>query len=77
MSFRAQRCSEGISWVPVSVAAAELGVSKQRVHQLISGGRLVGRQYNRTWLVNSRSIEARMALLGQEARSSYVVREGV
>lgn len=77
MSFRAQRANEGIAWVPVSVASVELGVSKQRVHQLIQSGRLVARQYNRTWLVNSRSIEARIALLGQEARSSYVVREGL
>ena len=55
-----------MAWIPVSAARVQLGVSKQRVHQLIRGGRLVARDVMGTILVSQRSIEARIALLEKE-----------
>ncbi len=55
------------SWIPVSGAARLLKVSPQRVYQLIAAGAIVARQCDRTWLVNYRSVESRIAVLAAES----------
>lgn len=64
MSFYSSKLET--AWVPVSVAADELGVRRQRIHQLLKDGKLVGKKLNNTVLVSLRSIEARIALLREE-----------
>ena len=54
------------AYVPVSVARLMLGVSRQRIYQLIDGGLLMAVKVQNTWLISRRSIEARSALLKQE-----------
>lgn len=55
------------AFIPVRAAGEMLGVSKQRVHQLMQGGQLVFKKVSRTILISARSVEARLALLAQEA----------
>lgn len=62
------RSGEVLRWVPVGVARAMLRVSRQRVYQLLDSGALQGQQIGGHWLVSTRSIESRIALLEQEAR---------
>jgi len=54
------------SWIPVSQAARRLKVSRQRVYQLLELGLISGRKVDRTWLVSSRSVDSRVALLLKE-----------
>jgi len=58
-----------VRWVPVSVAAKSLRVTRQRVYQLIRQGALVSVKANCSVLVSMRSVDARNALLEQEGRS--------
>jgi len=62
------------AWIPVSEAATLLLVSPQRVYQLIAAGAIVARQVGRTWLVNHRSVESRIAVLRAESGGSDVGR---
>jgi len=55
-----------VKWVPVSAAAASLGVTETRVYQLIGNESLSAVKVNRTWLVSVRSINARIQLLRSE-----------
>ena len=55
-----------VAWVPVRTAAHMLGVSRQRVYQLLDDGKLMGRDIDGTILVSQRSIEGRIALLERE-----------
>lgn len=48
-----------VEYVPVRSAAKLLGVSVQRVHQLLGAGKLMGRKMDATWLVSMRSIKLR------------------
>lgn len=50
-----------------SAAAEKLKISPQRVGQLIRSGGLVGRKSAHTWLVSTRSVDARVELLLSEA----------
>ena len=51
------------SWIPVSQAARRLKVSRQRAYQLLDQGLIHGRKVESTWLVSSRSVDARIVLL--------------
>lgn len=64
---RASRASSGVDTVEVtrSEAAARLGVTPQRVGQLLKVGALTGRKFGRSWLVDVASLEA--AREGREA----------
>lgn len=55
-----------IRWVSVWTAARILGVSRQRVYQLIDAGALVGLKDANTVLVSARTAEARKLLLERE-----------
>lgn len=55
-----------IRWVPVSIAARELGVSAQRVYQLCATGELVSVVYGRTRLVSLRTVRWRAQERGRE-----------
>lgn len=55
-----------MAWIPVRTAASMLGVSRQRVYQLVAKGALTGRSVDGTVLVGQRSVEARVALLLRE-----------
>lgn len=57
-----------VRWIPVSVAAAQLRVTRQRVYQLRDQGALVWMKVNYTVLISQRSVEARRALLLAERR---------
>ena len=54
------------SWVPVSAAAELLRVSRSRVYQLIGAGSIVAVRVDRTWLINRRSVDSRIAMLRAE-----------
>lgn len=58
--------SSTIRWVSVTAAARELGVSPQRVRQLIKSGGLAGEMSGGVWLVSVASITARIAQLTRE-----------
>jgi predicted DNA-binding transcriptional regulator len=47
-----------IRWVPTSVAARELGISRQAVRGLMKRGRLAGEYVGNQWLVSVGTIEA-------------------
>jgi hypothetical protein len=53
-------------WVTVGEAAKMLGVSRQRIHQLLNQAALTATKSESIWLVSVRSIEARRALLREE-----------
>jgi len=55
-----------IGWIPARTARLMLGVSRQRVYQLLNEGKLSGRVVDGTVLVALRSVEARIALLTKE-----------
>lgn len=55
--------STAVKWVPTSVARRRLGVSKQRVYQLIQTGGLAGGRIDGIMMVSSRSIEDRLLSL--------------
>ena len=53
----------GINWerlVSVQEAADLLGVNRQRVHQLLDGGKLEGAKVGGTWIVDRASVDRRM-----------------
>jgi hypothetical protein len=50
-------------WVPVRTAIRVLGLSKQRVYQLIHEGKLTSKELDGTKLVSVRSIEDRAKLM--------------
>lgn len=53
-------------YVPVVVAAEMLGVSRQRVHQLLQAGLLSGIKVGRQiWIIED-TVRARLALLREE-----------
>jgi excisionase family DNA binding protein len=56
-------------WVPVALAARELGVSRQRVYELIRNGGLAWCKMGLLVLVGRASIDARNALKGQKSES--------
>lgn len=58
-------------WITVSETADILGVTRQRVHQLLQSGGLTGTQSGRTWLISIRSIEARQAMMKRESDRIY------
>jgi excisionase family DNA binding protein len=53
-----------VLWVTTAIARRMLGVSRQRVHQLIKEGRLRSTKVHGSLMVATRSIEARIN--GQE-----------
>lgn len=55
-----------VAWIPAGEAAAMLKVSRQRVYQLIEQGSVMAIKRGPTWLVNHRSVMARIALLMKE-----------
>lgn len=68
---------EGLpSFVPTMTAARMLKVSKQRVYQLIKEGAIVAQQCDGTWMVNVRSIQARIALLAAESAGAAPASSG-
>jgi predicted DNA-binding protein (UPF0251 family) len=56
-----------LAYVSSKTCGRMLGVSRQRVQQLLSEGKLSGCVVDGRWVISSRSVEARMALLKQEA----------
>lgn len=47
-------------YCPVSAAVTILGVSRQRVYQLLQSGRLSGRKFGHTWLIRMSSVRSRL-----------------
>ncbi len=64
------RSGEALRWIPVGVATEMLRVSRQRVYQLLESGALQGQQIGGHWLISTRSIQSRIALLEREARQA-------
>jgi len=60
MLGRSTKMAVGLKYVPVSTAAKMLGVSRQRVYQLLGMGIISGYQIDRHWQVNVRSVGVRM-----------------
>ncbi len=60
---RILKSDQPTSWIPVSQAARRLKVTRQRVYQLLEQGLVHGRKMGTTWLVSSRSVDSRIALL--------------
>lgn len=56
-----------IRWVPTAVARRMLGVSRQRVYQLVQCGRLAGARIDGVLLVSSASLEDRLKWLEDQA----------
>jgi hypothetical protein len=54
-----------LAWMPVAAAVGSLGVSKQRVYQLIACGRLGSMRVNGTWLVRWSDVLERADRLGR------------
>ncbi|MBQ9002144.1 MAG: helix-turn-helix domain-containing protein [Eggerthellaceae bacterium] len=52
--------ADGGDLVDVSEAAELLGVSRQRVHQLLQAGQLEGRKVGKTWYVYRHSVDNRL-----------------
>jgi excisionase family DNA binding protein len=55
-----------MGWVPISTAAKVLGVSRQRVYQLIDEEKVGARKVDGTVLVSAVSLEQRMRSLAKE-----------
>jgi len=58
-----------MAYVTTGTAGKMLGVSRQRIHQLLSEGKLSAVMCDGRHMVSARSIEARLALLEQEAEN--------
>lgn len=56
-------------YVPVVVAAEMLGVSRQRVHQLLQAGLLTGIKVGRQIWILEDTVRARLALLREDGRT--------
>lgn len=52
-------------WVTMATAIRILGVSRQRIYQLIAAGKLVGIQTDGRWLINRTSCQDRAAGRGE------------
>jgi hypothetical protein len=63
-----------IAWVPVATACRMLRISRQRIYQLLSEGKISGRMCDRVWLINQTSIDSRIALLERESEIGYGTR---
>ena len=50
-------------WVSVPQAATDLGISQQRVRQLLDEGKLTGQKVGRDWNVSAQSVQDRIAAL--------------
>ena len=59
--------STAIRWVSTSAASRELGITPQRVRQLIKSGGLAAEMSGGIWLVSVSSIDSRKAKLEREA----------
>ena len=68
------RFEANVAWVPVATACRMLQVSRQRVYQLLSDGKISGKMLDRVWLINQTSIESRVALLQREEEIGYGAR---
>jgi excisionase family DNA binding protein len=53
-------------WLTVFQAAKELGVSRQRVHQLLKEGALTGQKEGTIWIISARSVQQRVSFLREE-----------
>ena len=51
----------GLRWVPTAVARKMLGVSKQRVYQLVKDGKLASCRMEGVLMISSQSIEDRIS----------------
>lgn len=56
-----------MAYVSSKTAGKMLGVSRQRVQALLQEGKLSGCVVDGRWMISTRSVEARLALLKQEA----------
>jgi excisionase family DNA binding protein len=59
--------SDELAYVSTGTACDMLGVSRQRIHQLIMEGKLSACMVNGRYVIQRLSIEGRLALLKQEA----------
>lgn len=57
------RASDSTPWIVTATACRLLGISRQRLYQLQSEGKLVGRQMDSRWVWNRNSVEARAGQL--------------
>lgn len=62
-----RRDESAMAFVSSRTAGRMLGVSRQRVQALLQEGKLSGFLVDGRWMVSTRSVEARLALLKQEA----------
>lgn len=57
----------GLRWVPTAVARRQLGVSRQRIYQLVQAGRLASCRVDGVLMISSVSLEERREwLINQE-----------
>ena len=57
----------GVRWVPTAVARRQLGVSRQRIYQLVQSGVLASCRVDGTLMISARSVADRIVwLTGQE-----------
>jgi hypothetical protein len=56
-----------VKWIPVSAAGKMLGVSRQRVYQLIDQGVLLSMKVDKTVLVSHKSVVTRQLVLPEVA----------
>ena len=68
------RDGTSIRWVPTAVARRMLGVSKQRVYQLISAGKVASCIIEGAVMVSVESIESRKGKKSKEVRESGEIR---
>jgi len=61
------RSDDDLRWIPVRSAARRLGVSCARVYQLLHEGQLSSIKMGCTYMVLSRSVDARIVMLRDEA----------
>jgi excisionase family DNA binding protein len=66
--------SDDLRWIPVREAAHMLGISRQRVYQLIHEGQVRSVRVGCTYMVLKRSVEARIAMLEREGDDFYAGR---
>ena len=63
-----------VSYISVACAAQRLGVSRQRVHQLMRGGGLTGIRSGHVYLVRARDVEKRLQDLKRKGFVQYNAR---
>jgi len=57
-----------MKWIPVATVAKRLGVSRQRVYDLIKLGELGWRKVDGTVLVSTKTVEQREERINENAR---------